>query len=404
MYSKLAGKDKDEMTLIIDDREIIIESGTLLKTMDTGADAFTAVIAWEFGKDPFIDRVTAPFSYSHARIYIGGDLISEQVLYKVTQETDNSGTKKTLEFASKTADIIDSTVIAPYEANLITLTDRCKQQCNPYGIHVFVGEDAQSSLNETRQVIVTTGYKKVRVTSGRYDPKYGAFGNYKLATVPIKKSKLVIDEKKFPRVTAKPTDTVFKHLSELAMQRGLLLSCTDSGDLLITKANLTSTPVGTIEESASPQSNAYIASFDGRNRYSQYRAIIKSSGKSRSQYTMSAMDKAVPTPRLLTFDASDDIPGGANKAALWRRNKTAADAMTVSFPVNSWYAPDNTIWKCNKRLTVISPTMGVKKGFTYLITSVEYKYDQGGSNATLQLKPPSVYETIEIEEPWLGGE
>ena len=75
--------------------------------------------------------------------------------------------------------------------------------------------------------------------------------------------------------------------------------------------------------------------------------------------------------------------------------------MTLSFPVNSWYGPDEKLWQVNTAVTVISDTLSTKKGFTYLITRVEFKYSNRGNTAVLQLKPPSVYSTdSELVEPW----
>ena len=390
--------DRDTLTVIIDNREIIVESASFVRTMDTGADACSVVMPWEMGLDAEIDRITRPYSYSPAQIKIGDEVISEMVLYDVTQRTNSSGTVKELDFFSKTADIIDSTVIAPYEMNNVKLTDRCRQQCRPYGISIVIGEDTQKKLNETRKVVFQTGRKKK--LSGRYDPTQGAFGNYTFE--PVFSSKLVTDEKKFPRVKAEPTETVWSHLTKLAAQRGLLLSCTPSGDLLITTANINGKPVGTIEEAISNNASEFSAKFSGRDRFNTYRAIVQSSSTSRPAGIQKATDSVVTSPPLLTFNADDNIPGEAKSAAEWRKNKSAADAMSISFPVNGWYAPDGSLWKPNTTVTIISDTIGTGiKGFTFLITRVELKYSSGGNSAVLELKPPAMYSTGILEEPWL---
>jgi hypothetical protein len=43
---------RDTMTLRIGGREIVIESGKLLRSMDTCADAFTAVMPWNPARMP----------------------------------------------------------------------------------------------------------------------------------------------------------------------------------------------------------------------------------------------------------------------------------------------------------------------------------------------------------------
>ena len=70
---------RDTMTLRIGGREIVIESGKLLRSMDTCADAFTAVMPWNPGEDAELDKLTAPYSYSPCEIYMGGALESKQI-------------------------------------------------------------------------------------------------------------------------------------------------------------------------------------------------------------------------------------------------------------------------------------------------------------------------------------
>ncbi|MGL4368667.1 MAG: phage baseplate assembly protein, partial [Spirochaetota bacterium] len=282
-----------------------------------------------------------------------------------------------------------------YEANNISLTDRCKQLCSPFSISVFVGEDAAKSINETRKTVTTVGYKNVK--------GWRKHDNILLPTVnrvAVKKSSYITDEKKFPRVKAEPTDTIFEHLSKLATQRGVLLSCTKDGDLLIDKFNPQSDIVGTIEEGVSPLAESYELKISGRDRFATYRVKVKSSSSKKAAYIQEATDPRIVAPRVILMDADDAIPGEAKDAAIWKRNKKAADALSFPFDVTSWYAPNGTLWRPNTRLTIISETMGIKNGFTFLITKVVYKFEKSGSTASITLVPPTVYSNGDIEEPW----
>jgi len=133
-----------------------------------------------------------------------------------------------------------------------------------------------------------------------------------------------------------------------------------------------------------------------------YRALASSSRSRRAGSAGVVRDPVVTAPRVLTFKADDNLPGEAPNAAVWRKNKSAADSMNISFPVTSWYAPNGKLWEPNTTVTVISPTIGLKGGFTFLITQVEYNFSASGANATLQLKPPTTYTTGEVIEPWLS--
>ena len=350
MLDKLPLKDKNELNLIIDGREQIISSGELFVSMDTGAHGFTCTIPWFPGLDPKFDEATKPYSYVECGVYIGGDLQMEGILYDVTNTIDNSGKIKKLDIYSQTADMIDSSVRFPFSENNVTLLDRCDSQASEFGIDVVL--DAGADVGG-----------------------------------------------KFSRVETKQTDNCFKKLTELAAQRGLLLSCTKKGELLIIKPNVNGKPVGTIEENNS-MANTYTASFRGRERFARYEAIAYSSKSSKTKIKHRATDSEITLNRFLTFSASDSLPGEAKNAAAWRKNKSAANALTFEFPVNTAYAPNDELWTPNTNVTVISPVIGSESGFTFLISQVRFPYSPAGLTAKLMLKPPTTYTTGEIKNPW----
>jgi len=357
MQDKLSGKDKNSMTFMIGSREVFIESGELVKTMDTGADAFTCTMPWQIGKDKELDKITKPFSYTLCGVYIGNDLQDEMVIYGIENSTTIQGTVKKLDCFSKTADIIDASLRYPFEQNNVTLLERIETHCKEFFID---GAPNQS-------VVVDTG-----VDVGG----------------------------KFQRVFGEPTSMEWDHLTKLASQRGLLLSCTKKGELLITKARPDSIPVGTIEEKISELASEYSAKFNGRDRFYRYEAHVTSSKSSQSKFIQRTKDLSVKQPRFLTFSADDNLPGEGMNAAEWRKNKSAADAMSFDFPVNSWYAPNNTLWTPNSTVIIKSQTLNIENGFKFLITQVKFTLDNFGTRATLSIKPPSVYTGEPLEEPW----
>lgn len=409
MLESLPFKDPDEMTLIIGDREITMESARFLRTMDTGTDALSCKMPWEPGLDDDIDELTNFMSYSETGLYIGGELQQIGILYNVENISSKDGTSKDLEIYNRTADIIDSNVLSPFQVKNMSLTDRCKQQCKPFSINVVIG-DGVNLLKKRR--IVTGKYTSKTEKKYEWSPEVqemsdilGAFaididevetkGTWKVTGVTT-----IEEEQKFSLISSKQTDKIFKHLSELAKQRGLLLSCTKYGDLLITKANTEDKPVGTIKETNS-DTDTFKLKVSGRERYNIYRALASSSRSNRAMSAATAKDESVKAPRLLTFRSPNNLPGEALNAADWRKNKSAADAMKMPFPVNTWYAPNGKLWEPNTTVTVVSPTIGIKTGFTFLISQVEFIYKQDGVSANLKLVPPTMYTTGVIREPWI---
>lgn len=348
MSDFIAGKDIDELTLVIANKEIIIESGKLLKTMDTGCDAFTCVMPWEPGLDPKLDEITAPYSYSQAMIYIAGELQMTGILYNVNQRQSNNGTIKELEIYSQISDMIDSNWQPPFEENNIDIEQICKNQASQFGI----------------DVVLDTGVEK---------------GG------------------KFSRVSVNQTDKCFDQLAKLAAQRGLLLSCTKYGELLIVKPNVNGQPIGTLF-SENPYTEIYEAKYTGRNRFYKYSALTSSASTTRTQSKKIALDTAIPVTRFLTFKADESLPGEGLNAAEYRRNKTAAESMDISWPVNTWYAPNGSLWQPNTQITIKNPVIS-ENGFTFLINQVEFDYTVKGTTVMLGLKPPLMYQIGDIEEP-----
>lgn len=346
--AKVTGKDADELTLVIDGLEIPVESGQVVRTIDTCADGWTATIAWTPGADTELDKRVQPFKYQKASVYLGGELMVSGYLYGVEPSITNQGIKKSLEGWSFTADLIDSTMKPPYEANNITLLQRAKNLIEPLGISVVVDDG------------VDTG---------------GKFG----------------------RVTAEAAETIFNHLKLLASQRGVLISSTVQGDLLFTRAKDKAAPIGTIEEGQG-FATEYVVNFDGRARFNSYRVLSDTPLKSSN--VSIAKDDNVPRSRFITMRANENNQGGIKGTAEWQRSKTIADALTFDLPVSSWYGPDGKKWRENTIVTVKAASLGLPDGYGMLIKKVTYDYTIGGAAAVLSLVPPAAYTGEKLDDPW----
>ncbi len=344
--SQLQQREPDSFTLIVDGLEIPVKSAKVLRTMDTASDTWTASIAWTPGLDPALDAKLKPYLYNTASVYLGGEQVVSGILYTISVELSDTGRLKHLIGYSYTADVIDSVLNPPYEKNNVTLAQRARGLVEPLGINVIFNVD----------------------TDGQFD-----------------------------RVTAEPIDTIFEHLSDLAAQRGVLISSSNAGDMVFQKANTTGSPVGTLEEGQPPVLN-FSVTFDGRKRFNTYRAIGQSPGSNSKVGT--ATDEGVPRSRFLTFQADDTIQGDIQKAAEWKRSKQLAEALTIPLPVSTWYAPNGELWKENTLITLKSSSLHLPDGFTFLIRSVEFTYEETGTTAVLNLVPPQVYTGEPIEEVW----
>lgn len=350
----LTGKSPDEITIVVDGEELNTQTSLVLRTMDTGADAFSAQVYWDpDNKD--LAKLFTPYSYKSAAAYVGGELLVNGFLYDLAPSLSGSRLMDVFGFAA-TADIIDSTLVPPYQREKVTLEDRANELI------------ADSNISLVKEI---TDFK---LLAGLREP--------------------------FDRITADPTERIFDHLAGLAKQKGVLFSSTVEGDLLLTEANAKDFPVGTIEENF-PPGTELSARFSGRGRFNQYRAIGQRPKRKKHAINAIAIDDKIPESRRFTFSANETTAGNISRAADWQRSKQLADALTIPFPVSSWYDPNGNLWRENTIVTVVSPTIFVPNGFEFLIRQVEFTSTGDGSTAVLSLIPPQVYTGDPLVEPWL---
>lgn len=338
-------RGREVLTLELGGLEVRPTSGRVIRTIDTIANAFEVVIPWEAGDNPDLDALINPYSYTPVKVWVGKEKVIEGVLYKVAPSNSGGGTIA-LGGATPTVDLVDSKLKPPYEYNKTTFKDLITALVEPKGFTVVFNVEVPGVMD---------------------------------------------------RVTATASDTVFGFLSRLAKQQGALLSCDTQGNVVVTRAVVAGTPVATIEEGVTRGVTGWAASFDGRQRFSVYRAVGRGPA---GNIEAKVVDPAVPRSRFQTVSADEATAGDIEAAARWARNKTLADALSFTLTVPGWEDESGALWQENMLVTVISPTMFIPDGFDFLIKQVEYEFNSSGIVAKLSLVPPTVYTQGEIVEPW----
>jgi prophage tail gpP-like protein len=350
----LSGLNDDDFTLVVSGRKIPVKSAKLSRSMDSAADGAVCLFAWYPGDDPLLDKYTLPFSYNPAQIYLGRSLQLDGIIYDVKHESSDSGTEKELGIYSKTVDLVDSCILPPHQYENVNIKQMATQVCSPFGINVLV----DSGIDIGGPFYITC---------------------------------------------CRPEETAFQYISKYALQRQVLVSNDVNSNLMLTKAKTTLATggllVGTLQEGNSP-GQKYEMFFKGRGRYKTYRALSHSPKKIAGVLT--ATDSVVTRNRVLTFKAPDLMYGELQDAAIWKRNRTLAEMLSLPFPVSTWYSPIGQLWQPNTLVNVVSKTIGTKKGFTFLIRQVEFVFDDKGTTALLSLIPPECYTEGKIQEPWVS--
>lgn len=341
-----ANKNPDAIFFNLDGREIQPVSASVIRTIDTVANGFAGVIGWQPGEDIQLDAKVAPKQYTPTTISIGGEKILTGVLYSAPSKVTTQGTTLTLNGGTATMDLVDSILKPPLEKNNITLDDRVREIVEPLGFKVIINAE----------------------TGGKFD-----------------------------RTTATNGETIAAFLLRLTRQRGVLLTCDEAGNILVTNANTDGSPVATLEEGITQGVTGWGINVDGRKMFNVYRATGRSPlGNQEATVT----DNAVPRSRFKTIPADEMTAGDINKTATWARNKTTADALSFQLTVEGWRDPQGQLWKENTIVTIVSKSMFLSNGFNFLINRVEYILDNNGRTARLSFVPPTVYTQGEIVEPW----
>lgn len=347
------------MKIKIGSRELNLTSASILRTMDTGADEWSAIIPMP---DPNIDQelynLIKPRSLSESEAWIAGTKLGTGNKYITVPSLTNSGAGVELRCYSKTFRLIKSNPKEQKEFNQVSLLDITKEFAGPFGFSVKYGSEVESEVNEI-------------------------FENEKIGA----------------------QQTVFDFLQNLARQRGILTSSDVDGNLIYLKAQTGKKSVGSIvegEDGSIPVTSDFRATFDDTEVFQVYQAVASAPWAfDKSDPGGISKDTRINIPSFKTITTNSTVEGGAQAAVDFSRNQTLVKALTIPFDVNTWYAPNGELWRENTLVSVMSPTLFIPDGFTFLIRAVQFNLDSGGGmTANLSLVPPSLYTDEAIVEPW----
>lgn len=344
------------MEIILGSKELKIDSASILRTMDTGADEWNCVVDWEPGFDPEFDELAKPRSLADATISI-----REQKLITGNKYTTipalGSRSQLGLGGFSKTIGLITSNWKSQKPFANMSLLDISNEFCKVWGIQA-ISQDVDTEVNEQ-----------------------------------------FVDDQTIPAQSK-----IFSFLQDLARQRAVLTSSDENGNLLYLKANTNQKSVGSIVDGKDgfvPVTDNFSARFDDTEIFQNYIAVNDSPFAFLLKDPQAiSKDLRIKIPSFKTIVTNSLIQGAGQKAVDFARNQTLARSLSMPFQANSWDAPNGELWRENTLVSVESPTLFVPNGFTFLIRAVQYNLDSKGETAILSLVPPSLYTGDPVIEPW----
>ena len=365
-------KTRNDITFLIEGREVPVISAKISRSIDTLADGWTCEIEWIPGRDKELDKRVAPFTYAKVELYIGSRLVNMGFLYTVRTQVTANGITKQLECASYTADLVDSDMppLIAYEWTSSSFYQIANSLCQPMGIDVGIGS---------------------AVIDGRAN----------LA---------------FDYIQAEVTETYGDLLTKLAFSRGMLVTNDRYGMLLLTMGLRQGPVMATLGEvdlrsyfeaqlaTGAAKSQGWSAVYDGRQRWGTY-AVYGQSGIPEDDGTViqsEATDLKIPAIRRTNIIVSNNISANVGVSAQWHMAQGIVKAETIPFPVIGWYTPAGTLWDPNTFVVVQAPSLDINTATKFLVRQIEYEHTVQGQTATLYLVPPEVYTGEPIVEPWSG--
>ena len=331
------------------------------RQMNQIADGFTFEIPYDYRDRDMVDLLR-PYTWYTAKLFIGGELYITALASKWDYQESDAGATAVIECRTLPGEMLECMSMrrSMVFASGMTLLDICREVAAPYGITCYSSNGSGGVVTQSQ---VGDAFNRVEQS---------------------------IDQ----------TDADF--LTQLATQKGFLLTSMADGNLLLCRANVDDRPVCSLIAGQYPV-RSFKSSHDGSKRFSRFVATTEEFGV--SSVSKSLDDTLVPRPRTMVFKATDAESANIETAIKWRRSKSMAEAATYDVEVSGWRNPEGELWRENMKLTGLAPGAFVFTESEFITESVELTKDESGGDVTsLKLAIPESYSTDQPKAPfpWSG--
>lgn len=339
------GNGPNEINLEIDGSDVKTGSISVLLTLDTPADGWSAT-ARHTGKDDHTYSLFRPYQYPLSRVHVGNTFVGESLLYNVEPSWTPDSTMVGLEGFCQTVDFIDSATDGPYQSKNITFEDWLRKKVAPFGIPVEMD---------------------------------------------------VSSDEKYRKVKMDKNESAYAHFDKLAKERAYLIGNTERGGLKVFDAIEDGPVVAKFAEGSDRPMHTGSARFSGRDRFRRVKG--RGSGP-RKNISETIVDEFINRERMKSLTVNNTVESTIRDAVRAARNKTLEDALTFQIPIFDWYNDYYELFRPGQFVTVQSDRAYLEQPFKFIIRDA--RFSRGGERRTgsLTVVPPTVYTKGELVDPW----
>lgn len=374
-----------------------------------------------------------PFSFRGVDLLVNGDPLFDGLMVDVLPDESPSESKVGVSCYSRPAMLSEVNLppsAFPLEFNGMTLSQIAERVCAPFGITVAGARAAAESAAEARARAARIAGARRRLRDAQEALTYAenaVSGGRPAAAAPADDPQRMrmqavvadaaaalrhvsrqvsagaparVDGAPFDRVALEPEASPWTFLSELAKQRGVILSDTPLGELLIFRSTEGGSPVARLREGSHPLESVN-AKFSPQGYFSEITGLgAARPGAAGSSYT-ERNPRLRGVVRPSTFKPDDTELADVPAAVRARMGRMFGNLATYELAVPTWRDPSGALWSPNTTITLLAPRAMVYRETEMLIREVTLRRTADSISASLSVVLPGAFSGgIPTRLPW----
>ncbi|MCK5612868.1 hypothetical protein KAR91_63935 [Candidatus Pacearchaeota archaeon] len=347
--SEIQSDNKEEVSVIIDGEQFKYWTGTSINLSMDSIDTFGLDAPFQPDVDIF-RNIFVPVSYKQCSVYIGGEPVINGTMLPVNP------------------DIGKNNVLSIGGYSLPGVLNDCPFPFDAYPIEYN---------NQTLEDIANTAASFFGL-SVQFDAEPGAI---------------------FERVAATPETKILAFLTELAKQRGLIISNTLEGALLFQKS-VSGSSTAALRQADLPGMRVALNS-NAQSFYSSITGLSSTkSWKKPESFTVEIPFVDVLRPFVFTIQDAQGVD--IQTTVKNKASRMFGEAFAISVTAQGWRSAEGNLWQPNTIVTLQSDGAMIYNETAFLIRSIGLRRDNNGDTSRLELVFPETFNG-EIPEslPWL---